>query len=240
VGIIIDGLPETYIIPATFNQLLQAPDDYSQNYIAGSTTRFLRHFLALISLALPGFYVSVTSFHHEMIPTELALSIVAAKEGVPFPAFIEIVIMLLAFEALIEASLRLPQNIGQAVSILGTLIVGQAAVEAKFVSPAVVIIIAVSGISTFGIPSSDLANAFRMWRFILVVASTIAGLFGLTMGVLYLLYQLCSLESYGVPFLSPYVTSDAKSMKDTLFRFPQRFYKERPEELKVTNKRRQK
>ncbi|AKL96009.1 spore germination protein KA [Clostridium aceticum] len=239
VGLIIDGLPAVYIIPATFVQFLQAPEDYAQNYLISSIIRLLRYVLVLVTLVLPSFYISVTTFHHEMIPTELALSIVGSKEGVPFPTFVEVILMLIAFEILVEAGLRLPKTIGQAVSIVGALVVGQSAVEAKLVSPAVVVVIAITAIATFTMPNQDFSNALRLWRFILVIFSSIMGLFGLSMAMLLLLFHLSTLETYGIPYLSPFSGTDQKQVQDTLFRLPVQFFTKRPINLKTTNKKRQ-
>ena len=136
-GLIIDGIPSSMIIPGTLIQFLQAPEDYSQNYVISSAVRFLRIVLMLLTLFLLGLYISVTTFYQEMIPTKLVLSIASSKEGVPFPTFIEVLSMLIAFEVLVGAGLRLPKSIGQAVSIVGAVVVGQAAVSANVVSPIV-------------------------------------------------------------------------------------------------------
>ena len=238
VGVIIDGLPVTYIVPATFDAFMQAPEDYAQNFIISSVIRFLRFFLTLITLFLPGFYVSVTTFHHEMIPTELALAITASKEGVPFPSFVEVIFMLLAFEVLIEAGLRLPKNIGQAVSIVGAVVVGQAAVDAKLVSPGVVVVISITAISSFTMPNQDFSNALRLWRFIFVIMSCIIGLFGLSLGGIILLHHLANLEVYGIPYLSPFVGEENKNMTDSIFRLPFPAQYNRPMSLKTRNKKR--
>ncbi len=237
VGVIIDGFPVTYIVPGTFGTFLQAPEDYSENFIVGSVTRFLRFTLIFITLLLPGFYVAVTSFHHEMIPTALALAIAASKEGVPFPSFVEVVFMLIAFEVLVEAGLRLPKAIGQAVSIVGALVVGQSAVEARLVSPAIVVVIAITAISSFAMVNQDFSNALRIWRFIFVLLSSAIGLFGLSLGGIILLNHLSKMEVYGVPYLSPFVGEDNKNMSDSLFRLPFFTQHKRPLGLKTKNKR---
>lgn len=240
VGILIDGLPTAYIVPAVFNQYLQAPEDYSQNYVVSSALRLIRYVAMLMTIMLPAFYVSIATFHQEMIPSDLAISIIASKEDVPFPAFIEVIFMLVAFEILLEAGLRLPKTIGQAVSIVGALVVGQAAVQAKFVSPAVVVAIATTGIAGFTMPNQDFSNALRVWRFILVLCASIAGLFSLTIGLILLVYQLGMMESFGVPYLSPFVANEGEEVyPDTLLRFPLYTMKKRPSSIKPINKRRQ-
>ncbi|WP_096635358.1 spore germination protein [Clostridium cochlearium] len=238
VGLIIDGIPISIIIPATFIQFIQATEDYSQNYIISSILRFMRIILIFTTLLLPGFYISIISFHHEMIPIELALSISASDKGVPFPPFLEVILLLIAFEVLMEAGLRLPKSIGQAVSIVGAIVVGQAAVDAKLVSPAVVITIAVTAMSNYTVPNQDLSNALRLWRFIIAILSSILGLMGLSIGGLILLYHLCSIECFGVPYLSPLVSGENEDFGDTLFRLPVYFLKNRPLTLNPSNKKR--
>ncbi|HPD01136.1 MAG TPA: spore germination protein, partial [Acetivibrio sp.] len=235
---IIDGLPTTFVAPGTLSQFLQGPKDYSQNFISSSIFRFMRYVLMVVTLFLPGFYIAITSFHHEMIPTELALSITASKEGVPFPGFIEVIFMLIAFEALLEAGLRLPRNISQAVTIVGALVVGQAAVEARLVSPAVVVIISITAVASFTMPDQDFSNALRIWRFGLVILTSFAGLYGLSMGGLILLIHWSKMESFGVPYLAPFVATDDKQLQDTLIRMPFSTMYKRPIQLKTTNKKR--
>jgi spore germination protein KA len=240
VGLIIDGLPIAYVIPATFIELLQAPEDYSQHFLISSSIRFLRYVALFFTLIIPSLYIAITSFHQEMIPSELATSIASAKEGVPFPMFVEVILMLAAFEVLVEAGLRLPKSIGQAVSIVGALVVGQSAVEAKLLSPATVVVIAITAITSFTMPNQDLSNALRLWRFVLVIFSSLMGIFGLCTGLLILLFHLCQMESFGVPYLSPIVASKDNQYQDTFFRLPLKFQKERPLALGPINKRRMK
>ena len=235
----VEGLPVALILPATFLQFMQAPEDYSQIFIYSSAIRLLRFILAIITLYLPGFYVAVLSFHQEMIPTQLALSIQVSKEGVPFPAFIETLGLLIAFEILVESGIRLPKTVGQALSIVGAVIVGLAAVEAKLVSPAVVVMVAATAISSYVIPNQDFSNALRLWRFIITIFSSIAGLFGMSIGGLLLLYHLCTIDNFGVSYLSPFVSSNTIQYQDTLIRTPIFFMKKRPVNLKTTNKKRQ-
>lgn len=238
IGIIIDGFPNTFIAPAALNEFLQGPNDYSQNFITSSALRFMRYVLMLVTLFLPGFYISVTSFHQEMIPTELALSITAAKEGVPFPSFVEVIFMLIAFEVLLEAGLRLPKNISQAVAIVGALVVGQAAVEARLVSPAVVVIISITAISSFTMPDQDFSNALRIWRFFIAILTSVVGLYGLSVGGLLLLIHFAKMESFGIPYLAPLIAAEGKQLQDTLVRFPFSFMYKRPIDLKTSNKKR--
>ena len=240
VGILIDGLPVTYIVPVDISSFLQAPEDYSLNYVQSSFFRLMRFANVFASLTLPAFYVSITTFHQEMIPTNLAVSIIQNKEGVPFPTFIEVMLMLLAFEVLLEAGLRLPTTIGQSVSIIGALVVGDAAITAKLLSPGVVIVIAVAGITGFVVPSQDMANTIRICRLFLVLCSTMGGLFGVSIGLILIIYHLCTLEIFGVPYLSPFVSNDGKEMfNDTLIRIPWFKTKKRPRNISPVDSKRQ-
>ncbi|HYE10605.1 MAG TPA: spore germination protein [Patescibacteria group bacterium] len=238
VGLIIDGLPIAYIIPGTLLQFVQAPEDYAQHFLISSAIRYMRFTALFITLLLPAFYISITTFHQEMIPTELTFSIVAAKQGVPFPMFVEVLLMLIAFELLVEAGLRLPQTIGQTVSIVGALVVGQAAVEAKLLSPATVIIVATTAITSFTMPNQDLSNALRLWRFGLAIVASIIGMYGLTMGLFLLIYQWCQMDTFGVPYLSPFIGDEKIQLQDSLFTLPISSLKKRPDSLNVKNKQR--
>lgn len=238
VAVIIDGLPSVYIVPATFHLFFKAPEDYSNNYITASAIIAMRYASYFMSLLLPGFYIAITTFHQEMIPTELALSIIKSKEGVPFPTSIEVVGMLFSFELLIEASLRLPKSIGQAVSIMGAVIVGQTAVAAKILSPGVVIIIAITGVAGFTMPNQDFSNAVRLWRFIFVFCASIAGLFAIVMGMLVMGYMLVRIETFGVPYFVPFTSNEGRDiLRDTL-RIPFSAMRQRKASQKMTNKRR--
>ncbi|KAB3530770.1 spore germination protein [Alkaliphilus pronyensis] len=239
VGLLIDGLPVTCAIPGTLNMFLHAQEDYSQNFWVSSSKRLLRYVLLVLTLLLPAFYVAITAFHQEMLPIELAIAIEVSKEGVPIPTFIEILVMLIAFEVLVEAGIRLPRSIGQTVSIVGALIVGEAAVNAKLISPVVVIVIAATAISGFAMPDQDLSNALRIWRLILTVFASIIGLFGVSIGVLLLLFHLAKLESFGVPYLSPFVAQEGKQMEDSIVRLPLKYFQKRSISLQATNKKRQ-
>jgi len=240
VGLLIDGLPTAYVIPATIEMFYQTPEDYAQNYIVSSFLRGLRHVNSMISLILPAFYISVTTFHQEMIPTVLAISIIRSKAEVPFPTSTSIFFMLLAFEVLVEAGLRLPRTIGQTISIVGALVVGQAAVQAKIISPVVVIIIAITGMAGLTMPNQDFLNALRICRLLFTICGTIAGLYGLSLGILLLIYHLSTLESFGVPYFSPFTANEGREIvNDTLIRVPLYFMKKRPSSLKTTNKKRQ-
>ena len=240
VGLLIDGLPLGYLAPGTLGSFLRASQDKSNNWMLASVLTILRCACLLLTLFLPAFYIAVVTFHQEMIPTQLALSIIAAKLDVPFVTVFEVLIMLLAFEILQEAGLRLPQSIGQTVSIIGGLVVGQAAVEAKIVSPAVLIAVAIAGIAGYTMPSQELAGALRIWRFILAVLASVAGVFGMVMGGAALVYHLAGIESFGVAYLAPFAGDTGPAgLRRALLRQPLPRTKLRPAELETKNRRNQ-
>lgn len=206
VGLMADGLPFAWMVPGTIDQFFKTGQDRAFHWMAASALNVIRWFCALVTLLMPGLYIAVVTFHPEAIPVKLALSIVAAKQEVPFSTVFEVLIMLLAFEVLQEAGLRLPSPIGATVSILGGLVVGTAAVEARIVSPAVLIAVAIAGISGYAMPSQDFSAALRLWRFLLAILASAAGLFGLAAGCAALIYHLASLETFGTPYLAPFTT----------------------------------
>ena len=197
IGIIIEGIPQAYITPVDINCFFRLRKTML-TFTASLPFAFCHLRLSRWS---PAVYVSILTFHQEMLPSKLVNSIVASKQGVPFPSFIEVMLMLLAFEVLLEAGLRLPRAIGQTVSIVGAVVVGQAAISAKILSPSVVITIAAAGISGFVVPSQDLSNAIRFCRVFLVLCSIVAGLYGVVAGLIAILYHLCSIELFGTPYM---------------------------------------
>lgn len=240
VGLIVDGIPFVYLLPCQFVSLMQTPDDYAQNYIVGSSLRFMRWLAILVSLLLPAYYISAATFHTELLPLQLAMAIQNAKQSVPFSSFVEVIALLIAFEVLMDAGIRLSNKVGQAMSVVGALVVGQAAVDAKLVSPAALIVVAITAVSGFTIPGQDLRNSFRVCRFLIAVASSICGLYGLFFGAVFTVIHLCSLSSYGIAYLMPFVDCENETLKDTLFRFPVREFILRPHKIADKNKVKQK
>ena len=236
VGMIIDGVPIGYLVPATLSQFMKVPEDEATHFIIASALTLLRYVSAAIALLLPGFYVAVAMYHQEMLPAKLIQSIIDAKQSVPFPTAVEVIAMLVAFELIQEAGLRLPNPIGETVSIIGALIVGQSAVEAKVVSPVVVIVVALSGICGYTMPSSDFGAALRICRFVLVLAAIGAGMFGLAIASALLVYHLCTIDSFGVSYLSPFAGSGGRHVRRALFRTPMTVKLEREPELRPGQK----
>ncbi|MGR9545331.1 spore germination protein [Priestia megaterium] len=219
IAIIVQGTPFVLIAPAIFSQFFQSPEDYYQNYYISSFLRILRFGSFFLSMYASAIYLALITHHQGLIPNTLMVSLMAQRERVPFPAIIEMVVMELAFEMLREAGIRMPRAIGPAVSIVGALILGQAAVEAGFVSAAVVIIVAISAISSFTLPSTNIVNAARGFRFILILISAFIGLYGILLMTLCIWLHISSLKSFGIPYFSPFAPFDFKEQKDTLVRF---------------------
>ncbi len=212
IGLLVDGLPLGYLLPVDLGSLMTSAEDRGTNYLSASVLRFLRYFALLFSLLLPGIYVAMVAFHPAMLPTALLESVIEAKKSVPFPTIFEVLGLLVAFELLQEASVSLPRSIGQSLSIIGGLVVGSAAVEAKIISPAALIVVAVAGICGFAIPGRGFADAIRLWRFVLAVLASLAGLYGLTMGGLCLLVHLAGLSSFGAPYLAPFARLSVRGL----------------------------
>lgn len=204
IGLLVDGLPLGYLLPVDLGYLMTSAEDRSKDFLTASALRVLRYVALLISLFLPALFVAMVSFHPAMLPTQLLQSIIEAKQNVPFPTIFEVIGLLIAFELLQEASISLPQSIGQSLSIIGGLVVGTAAVEAKLISPAALIAVAVAGICGFALPGRGFADAVRLWRFLIAVLASLAGLYGLTVGAICLLTHLAQLESFGEPYLAPF------------------------------------
>lgn len=220
VAILVDTSPHVLIAPTIFFQFIQSPEDYYERYLIATLTRFIRILAYLISVTLPALYIAFTSYHQEMIPTTLALSIAASREGVPFPSIGEAFIMEGTFEILREAGLRLPKQAGQAVSIVGGIVIGQAAVQAGIVSQAMVIVVALTGISSFAIPAFNAAAAGRLMRFPLMLMASVFGLPGILAGLSIIIIHLNSLRSFGVGYMEPLVSSDKNKFRRLVMRYP--------------------
>lgn len=204
VGLLIDGLPLGYLAPVDLGGLMESQEDRSIDYISASCIRVLRYTALLLSLLLPGFFIALSSFHHEMIPLPLLKSIIESRQSVPFSTTLEVLGLLIAFELLQESGIHLPQAIGQSVSVIGGIVVGTAAVEAKLISPAALIVVSIAGVCGFVQPNRDLAEAVRVWRFFLASLGALGGLFGVTVGAIALLIHLSGLTSLERAYLAPF------------------------------------
>lgn len=213
VVVIVNGSPYVLIMPCVFVDFLSSAEDPNLKFQYANLLKFVRLVAFFITLLLPGLYVAITNFHQEIIPTELLFAIVASRESVPFPIIVEILAMEISFELIREASLRVPSPIGTTIGIIGALILGQAAVEASIVSPILIIIIAITGITSFAIPDFYLSFHLRIARFLYIIAGFLAGFLGIGIVLFGHLILLCSLKSFGVSYLVPYIPTTSKNNK---------------------------
>lgn len=238
IGLLVDGIPIGLVLPASFAAFMRVTGDSSLHFTVATALTLLRWAALLLSLLTPALYVAVALYHPEMIPTRLLLSIIEAEQDVPFSAALEILGMLFAFGLLQEAGLRLPNPVGDTVSIIGALIVGQAAVEAKLVSPISIIVVAISGISCYALPSQDLASALRLCRLGLLLAGIAAGLYGVGLACCVLFLHLADLESLGVSYTAP-LSEGEHGLSRLLLRVPKPWNKFRDPLLRTPDRRRQ-
>jgi spore germination protein len=238
IAILLDGTPFALIVPVTFSMLLQSPEDYYERWLPASFLRMLRFLCAFISLMAPSLYISFISFHPGLLPTELAITIIETRQGVPFPSLVEVLILEIAIEILREAGIRLPKPIGPAMGIVGGLIIGEAAVQAGIVSPFLVIVVAVTAISSFAIPMYSAGITLRLLRFAGMMFAAPLGMFGTIIFFLFLCSHLTKLESFGVPYVTPFSPFRISDWKDLFIRAPLSLMDNRPDLMKTQNKKR--
>lgn len=218
VALVVDGTPAVLTVPHVFQESFQSNDDYYADFQYTNIGRILRLIGFFLTISIPAVYVALLTYHQEMIPTKLLFSVASSRGGVPFPTLLETLILLLIFEILKEAGTRTPGNFGQTLSIVGALVLGQAAVEARFVSAPVVIIVAFSGITALMVPK--LKTATSLLRVFLLLLSAVIGLYGYILGISLILIHLCSLESFSVPFLINFLSVNTQSREDVFVRYP--------------------
>ncbi|MBB3112537.1 spore germination protein KA [Paenibacillus phyllosphaerae] len=226
--IMTNGTPIALIAPATFFVFIQSAEDYYERTFTSSWIRWIRFLYLILAVLLPSIYIALTTFHPEMIPTSLLISLAAAREGVPFPAIVEALIMEITFEALREASIRIPSSIGQAVSILGALVIGEAAVKAGIVSAPMVIVVALSGISSYIVPNFSMGLSLRLLRFPIMFLAANFGVIGIGAGITIIMLHMVSLRSFGIPYFAPIAPLSMNEMKDVFWRSSRRYMEERP------------
>lgn len=227
VAIAVDGTPFVLTAPMLFIESFQTAEDYYIRPLYASSLRLLRILAYIITVFAPAIFIALTAFHHELIPTTLLLRIAAAREGTPFPVFLEALIMIFAFEILREAGVRLPRPVGQAISIVGALIMGEAAVSAGIVGAPMVITVAVAAVSGFLVPSQS--DSSSMLRILMMIPASIVGFYGVAFGFLALLIHLASLESFGVPYFDSF--AHLSDLQDTVLRTPLWFMNKRPRRI---------
>lgn len=240
VAILVDGSPFVLLAPVTIFKLFQSSEDYYQKFDIATFLRLLRAISFVVSMLLPSLYIAITTFHQQMLPTTLLISLAAQREGVPFPAFVEALAMEITFEVLREAGVRMPRAIGSAISIVGALVLGQAAVQAGLVSAAMVIVVAFTAIAGFVAPSVSISNSARMLRFGFMMLAATLGLFGIIAGLIALLIHLSGLRSFGIPYLLPLAPFIPSDHKDAFVRVPWWAMVLRPKLIGKKNPKRQK
>lgn len=238
VAILVDGSPLALVVPTVFNQFYQTVEDYTERFLLMSAIRLARLVALMFSLIFPSLYVAIISFNPELIPTEFAVAVAGGRAGVPYPAIIEVLIIETSMEVLREATIRLPQQVGGALSIVGVLVIGQAAVAAGFASPITVVTIALTTIGSFATPAYNAALALRLLRFPLIIMAGLFGLYGIMIGLILIANHLLSLRSFGVPYLSPLVPGSYAGMKDLIIRGPLSWLKKRPHFLQTVDQTR--
>lgn len=219
VAIIIDGTPFSIIVPITLVALMHSPEDTSLRWQYASFLRIVRILAIVSGILLPGLYIAITTFHHEMIPTDLLIAIGKARENVPFPTIIEVILMEASFELIREASVRIPGMIGNTIGIIGALILGQAAVQANLVSPILIIVIAFTGLGNFAIPDFSFAFGIRIYRVIFIILGALFGFYGISLGVIVALVSISMKKSFGVSMMAPYAPFTSKG-DDQLLKGP--------------------
>ena len=233
--ILIDGTPFCLIVPAVFVNFFEISEDYYQPFLLGSFIRFIRYLSFMIALLTPSIYVGVLTFHQELLPTNFLLSVIAQREGVPFPAVVEVFLMEITFEILREAGVRMPKAVGQMVSIVGALVIGQAAAEAGIISNIMIIVVSITAIANFVSPTYSFAAASRLLRFIFIIAASILGLYGVLLVLIFMVAHLSSLRSFGVPYLAPIAPFIVEDQGDVFVRAPFWAMKKRPKYLRTEN-----
>ncbi len=218
VAIVVDNSPYVLIIPTFFIDFLHTPDDYYQKAINTTFIRIIRLLAFIIAIFLPAYYISITTHNTSSIPTNLLLNFTSQRLTVPFPAFIEALIMIISFEILRESDTRIPSKMGTSVSILGGIVIGDAGVSAGIISPIMIIVIAISAISGLIFTNNALTSTIRYYRIILLIMATFFGLFGLFIGLLLLIINMCSITSFGFPYLAPISPLIKPEMKDAIVR----------------------
>lgn len=238
VAIIVDGTPFALIAPAVFSQFWQSPEDYYERFWISSFVRFIRLISMFIALLAPSLYIAFSSFHPEMIPSELLIAMAAGRSTVPFPSVVEALILEITIEILREASVRLPGPIGPTIGIVGALVIGESAVRAGLVSPLMVIVVSITTIGSFASPSYNAAISVRLLRFPLMFMAATFGLYGIMLFLLIIVLHMSSLKSFGVPYIAPLSPAHLSDLKDVLFRAPLEWMQKRPVTMKPKDDKR--
>ncbi|MBO9600096.1 MAG: spore germination protein [Cohnella sp.] len=238
VALLVEGTPFQLIVPATFTTFFTSPEDYYQNWFIATSLRILRYIAAFIATFLPALYIALLEYHHGMLPSRLAFSIAGSREGVPFPAVVEALLMEVTLELLREAGIRLPKPIGQTIGIVGGLVIGEAAVQAGIVSPIMVIVVAITAITSFALPAYSFAISLRLIRFFVMLCAAVFGLYGIILAYIAINVHVVNMHSFGVPYTTPIAPTFLKDWKDFVLRVPVMMMNRRPEMLRTVEKKR--
>lgn len=238
IAVIIDELPYCLLLPAVFGDFFQSTSDYGDNFLITSFFRMIRYLCFFLGIMLPGFFVAITTFHPGMLPYSLAIKIAASREGVPFSMILEILIMSFAFFILIQASMQISRAVGATISIVGGLVLGQAAITAGIVSPATIVIVAGASICSLAVPNKEVNSAMWLFQLLCTALSAVFGLLGMVITLLIMFFILAKLKPLGIPYLSPYTATRPLQLDDSIVKFPSNLIKRRPLYLDPKNKRR--
>lgn len=238
VAVLVDGTPFVLILPVTIANAFQSPEDYYSNWLIATLFRFMRAASAFLATFLPGLYIALVEYHHGMIPSKLAFSIAGTREGVPFPAVIEALMMEVTLEILREAGIRLPKPIGQTIGIVGGLVIGEAAVQAGIVSPIMVIVVSITAITSFALPSYAFGLALRMVRFAIMISAAFFGLYGVILAYIMINIHIVNLKSFGIPYSTPFAPTFINDWKDLFLRVPVTMMNKRPQMTQTVDKTR--
>ena len=244
VVILCDNSPEALILPGNFSSFMESSEDWYHRFEMASFLRILRYLAVIMATVLPGLYLAVIRFHTQILPSALILSFAEAREGVPFSSVVELIFLELAFELIREAGVRVPGSLGNAIGIVGGLVIGQAAVEANLVSPIVVMIVALTALGSMTVPNEELAAAFRLVKYGFLILGGYLGIFGIVLGVYLIIGHLAGLISFGIPYLVPFIKKEQKGSRgEGILRVPLRKRVLRPlyarEEQKIRLKRKE-
>ena len=220
IAIILENSPNVLVIPGLLNDFIHAPEDNYQKAINITLTRFLRFLALIITIATPALYIAATTFNQEVIPDTLLISLALQRAKIPFPNAFSIFILMITFEILRESDIRLPSSMGTSISIVGALVLGDAAVNAGLVSPMAVIVVAITAITGLLFSDTDIVNACRWWRFIFLIFSTTMGFIGFVVAGIILITKLASIESFGIPYLMPYSPLKNEFLTDSIMTKP--------------------
>ena len=230
IALFVDNTPVALLLPTNYGSFFRTADDYYNRFQIVTFARIIRFAAAMIAMTFPALYLALVTYHPEILPTSLIMTLASARVNVPFPAWVEVVLLELAFELLREAGIRIPGQLGSTIGIVGGIIIGQTAVSAGVVSPMIVIVVAVTALASFAIPNDELSSAYRILKYFAIVLAAVYGFFGIIMSWLFVLGHLSRLKSFNFPYLMPTAAADihgGKDFKDNLVRYPIKSLKEK-------------